>query len=74
METAAQALVPIALCIGAILVAALAFSVVSAIKARGERRREQRALDAWQAQSHARRQQGGSHARPQQTSRGKHAR
>lgn len=52
-------LAPVALCIGAIVVAAILYSIYSALKERGERRREQDALRAGGKQAPGR----GRHSR-----------
>ena len=52
-------LAPVALCIGAVIVAAVLYSIYSAIKERGERRREQEALRARDRQRTGR----GKHSR-----------
>ena len=52
-------LAPVALCIGAVIVAAVLYSIYSAIKERGDRRREQEALRARDRQRTGR----GKHSR-----------
>lgn len=73
----AGALVPIALCIGAIIVAAIAYSIVTKLRERADQRREEEAWRAYRSQGSPCPQTPGAHRAQRRSDtayRGKHSR